>query len=150
MAPMDLMETGDGMSVEELRAWVYARVKAHAPPPPVTNAWPIRPPRRSKVKLYLAFAAGVVFGMTAGIYGAKAETTCEIYRANPSAYGLCTRIADLEVNMARLIKEGPVCGPSGTIHCAGSAPVDTTRRIEDCPYDQYRQKCLLGAVNGKK
>ena len=76
MAPMDPMETGDGMSVEELRAWVYARVKAHAPTPPVTNAWPIRPPRRSKVKLYLAFAAGVVFGMAAGLYEAHAEPAC--------------------------------------------------------------------------
>ena len=149
MAPIILgPETGDGISVEEL---VAARMGAYraATPPPATDAWPSRPPR-SKVKLYLAFAAGVVFGMAAGICGAKAETTCEIYHANPSAYGLCIRIADLEVNMARLIKEGPVCGPSGTIHCAGSAPVDTTRRIEDCPYDQYRQKCLLGAVNGKK
>jgi len=95
-------ETGDGLSADDLRDYIRIKRLAILARGTEIPDGPIDPPkRRSKIKLYLAFAAGVVFGMAAGLYGAHAEPAC-----TPQAKeALCEQMA--ETSFDRCIAKMP-------------------------------------------
>ncbi len=63
------------------------------------------------------------------------------------------RIKDLEINLAKLIREQtpaefrPACGSNGVVICPqNQAMKDRQPKLENCPNDQFHQKCLRDRI----